>query len=448
MAEGWDLSAVVRGCRSSSPSSATAAASTTTSITTPSSSSSKDLSLPLIKEENDIFSFPSLTQPRTSGFQELHQLFRPFIPTTTKTTTISTSGCGIYPNSSFTDFAGEGSSSCTNNNNIDTASSSSSSLVASGSYASHIRPHFMPQASPASTSSSSGFQRFHDQHVQQLQQQTQIQNQLQLVHQKQQFQTPPNQISGGNSNNSGMTLPNTQAAQAIRSRKRKSQQKRMVCHVTAENLTADSWAWRKYGQKPIKGSPYPRNYYRCSSSKGCGARKQVERSNTEPDMFIVAYTGEHTHPRPTHRNSLAGSTRNKPSTTTRQPASHESGSPSTIANRASSSSQLSPTTPLMAVATKDECADEPMLSNEATSPFPEDEFDLASHDDILIPNMAAMMDKFLLGAGELHSAIGLSGGGGTSTSGNSVDGSHQNVEPGLAPNLQQQFSPLSRSSPG
>jgi len=32
----------------------------------------------------------------------------------------------------------------------------------------------------------------------------------------------------------------------------------MVCQVTADNLSADLWAWRKYGQKPIKGSPYPR----------------------------------------------------------------------------------------------------------------------------------------------------------------------------------------------
>ena len=31
-------------------------------------------------------------------------------------------------------------------------------------------------------------------------------------------------------------------------------------------------------------------------------------------MFIVTYTGEHNHPAPTHRNSLAGSTRQKPLT--------------------------------------------------------------------------------------------------------------------------------------
>ncbi|KAH9314732.1 hypothetical protein KI387_023359 [Taxus chinensis] len=59
---------------------------------------------------------------------------------------------------------------------------------------------------------------------------------------------------------------------------------------------SDSWAWRKYGQKPIKGSPYPRSYYRCSSCKGCPAKKQVERSQTEPSILIVTYTSDHNHP--------------------------------------------------------------------------------------------------------------------------------------------------------
>jgi len=57
-----------------------------------------------------------------------------------------------------------------------------------------------------------------------------------------------------------------------------------------------------------------RGYYRCSSSKGCLARKQVERNRSDPGMFIVTYTAEHNHPAPTHRNSLAGSTRQKTST--------------------------------------------------------------------------------------------------------------------------------------
>ncbi|XP_058754291.1 WRKY transcription factor 22-like [Vicia villosa] len=102
------------------------------------------------------------------------------------------------------------------------------------------------------------------------------------------------------------------SATTPRSKRRKIQHKK-VCEVQAENLSSDIWAWRKYGQKPIKGSPYPRGYYRCSSSKGCLARKQVERNKSDPTMFIVTYTGEHSHPAPTHRNSLAGSTRQKPS---------------------------------------------------------------------------------------------------------------------------------------
>ncbi|XP_078151690.1 putative WRKY transcription factor 65 [Carex rostrata] len=80
-------------------------------------------------------------------------------------------------------------------------------------------------------------------------------------------------------------------------RSRRSVQKRVVSvPIVGEGAPpSDSWAWRKYGQKPIKGSPYPRGYYRCSSSKGCPARKQVERSRDDPSTLVVTYSFEHNH---------------------------------------------------------------------------------------------------------------------------------------------------------
>ncbi|KAE8703578.1 putative WRKY transcription factor 69 [Hibiscus syriacus] len=65
-----------------------------------------------------------------------------------------------------------------------------------------------------------------------------------------------------------------------------------------EGPPSDSWSWRKYGQKPIKGSPYPRGYYKCSTSKGCSAKKQVERCKTDASMLIITYTSTHNHPGP------------------------------------------------------------------------------------------------------------------------------------------------------
>nr|USN24508.1 WRKY transcription factor [Panax notoginseng] len=128
-------------------------------------------------------------------------------------------------------------------------------------------------------------------------------------------------------------------SQNPRSKKRKNQMKR-VCQVPAEGLSSDMWSWRKYGQKPIKGSPYPRSYYRCSTSKSCLARKKVERNRSDPNMFIVTYSQEHNHPVPTNRNSLAGSTRQKP--TSSQTVTDGESSKPTYSSPISPTASLSP----------------------------------------------------------------------------------------------------------
>ncbi|KAJ7527949.1 hypothetical protein O6H91_16G077500 [Diphasiastrum complanatum] len=70
------------------------------------------------------------------------------------------------------------------------------------------------------------------------------------------------------------------------------------------DIPQDNYSWRKYGQKPIKGSPHPRGYYKCSNVKGCPARKHVERALDDPSMLIVTYEGEHAHSHTFSGNSL------------------------------------------------------------------------------------------------------------------------------------------------
>ncbi|CAN4118936.1 unnamed protein product [Withania somnifera] len=83
--------------------------------------------------------------------------------------------------------------------------------------------------------------------------------------------------------------------------------------TTDSEITEDGFIWRKYDQKVVKGSSYPRSYYRCTSPK-CGVWKFVERTMDDPKAYITTYGGKHNHGVPNRRpNSEASKTSSKSS---------------------------------------------------------------------------------------------------------------------------------------
>ena len=58
----------------------------------------------------------------------------------------------------------------------------------------------------------------------------------------------------------------------------------------------DGYNWRKYGQKQVKGSEYPRSYYKCTHPT-CQVKKKVERSH-DGQITEIIYKGAHNHPKP------------------------------------------------------------------------------------------------------------------------------------------------------
>ncbi|KAL3511084.1 hypothetical protein ACH5RR_030485 [Cinchona calisaya] len=78
---------------------------------------------------------------------------------------------------------------------------------------------------------------------------------------------------------------------------------RIIVQTTSEvDLLDDGYRWRKYGQKVVKGNPYPRSYYKCTS-QGCNVRKHVERAASDPKAVITTYEGKHNHDVPAAKNS-------------------------------------------------------------------------------------------------------------------------------------------------
>ncbi|CAM6037085.1 unnamed protein product, partial [Sphagnum compactum] len=79
--------------------------------------------------------------------------------------------------------------------------------------------------------------------------------------------------------------------------KRVKQSKYCIKTRTDVEIMDDNFKWRKYGQKAVKNSPYPRNYYRCST-QNCPVRKRVERCADDPGFVLTTYEGTHTHQSP------------------------------------------------------------------------------------------------------------------------------------------------------
>ncbi|KAE8725072.1 putative WRKY transcription factor 24 [Hibiscus syriacus] len=61
------------------------------------------------------------------------------------------------------------------------------------------------------------------------------------------------------------------------------------------DILDDGYRWRKYGQKTVKNSKFPRSYYRCTH-KECNVKKQVQRSSKDDEIVVTTYEGIHTHP--------------------------------------------------------------------------------------------------------------------------------------------------------
>lgn len=66
--------------------------------------------------------------------------------------------------------------------------------------------------------------------------------------------------------------------------------------VVIGSSVKDGYNWRKYGQKNMKDSNFPRSYYRCTYPH-CKKTKKEERS---PQGFVteIIYKGVHNHPKP------------------------------------------------------------------------------------------------------------------------------------------------------
>ncbi|KAM1065386.1 hypothetical protein ACFX13_021264 [Malus domestica] len=101
---------------------------------------------------------------------------------------------------------------------------------------------------------------------------------------------PPEKSAGSG----GKPPPEIQSKVKKKGPKRIRQQRFAFVTKSEVDHLEDGYRWRKYGQKAVKNSPFPRSYYRCTNTK-CTVKKRVERSSEDPTTVITTYEGQHCH---------------------------------------------------------------------------------------------------------------------------------------------------------
>ncbi|KAF8047742.1 hypothetical protein N665_2848s0004, partial [Sinapis alba] len=102
----------------------------------------------------------------------------------------------------------------------------------------------------------------------------------------------PVSCNGGDSGDSRKRLGVSKGKRGCYTRKKRSH----TWTVEARRIDEDKYAWRKYGQKQILNSKFPRSYFRCTHkpTQGCQATKQVQKQEHDPNLFQITYIGHHT----------------------------------------------------------------------------------------------------------------------------------------------------------
>ncbi|CAL4894535.1 unnamed protein product [Urochloa decumbens] len=103
-------------------------------------------------------------------------------------------------------------------------------------------------------------------------------------------------VAGGSSSSTGAGDGDKLAARAGRGKGKKASRPRFAFQTRSENdILDDGYRWRKYGQKAVKNSAYPRSYYRCTHHT-CNVKKQVQRLARDTSIVVTTYEGVHNHP--------------------------------------------------------------------------------------------------------------------------------------------------------